>query len=337
MTARAALAGCAVAGKRARRRHLRVVDRTIAHYRAVARVYDEALRDVGLITHEASPLEYWNADRLRGDACTHSYVCVRVTVHFGLSRDVVMHALRTVHIYAKRYFFPGVHAHAPYERDHSGSLPATDALNGEILVLPTGTTVSPADVARVANALRTIYDTRDSSKNDLHKVDLSPLNFDKSGFETALRNINAERDALRAKIDELDKAETRATRGCFTVTSTRIMSQETHSSYETLKRDDHPSQDMSSETEWQLDSRYGGFKVETFAPLCCPGGSQRPELPLRGRMRHLECLRRRASGIRGPRALRLSSTAVRRASRVDLSRGVETSAARGSPGDLPGG
>ena len=51
-------------------------------------------------------------------------------------------------------------------------------------------------------------------------------------------------------------AITRATRGCFNATSTRVfsdkLSQETHSPDKTLKRDDHPSQHMSSETEWKL-------------------------------------------------------------------------------------
>ena len=39
-----------------------------------------------------------------------------------------------------------------------------------------------------------------------------------------------------------------ATKGCFDVTSTRVFSDQwyhkTHAPYETLKRDDHPSQDM---------------------------------------------------------------------------------------------
>ena len=44
-----------------------------------------------------------------------------------------------------------------------------------------------------------------------------------------------------------------AAKGCFNVTSTRVFRdhfcQNKHSPYETLRRDDHSSQDMSSETE----------------------------------------------------------------------------------------
>ena len=52
-----------------------------------------------------------------------------------------------------------------------------------------------------------------------------------------------------------EDAAGRATKGCFDMTSTRVFRdqrcRETRSPYETLKRDDHPSQDMSSETEWR--------------------------------------------------------------------------------------
>ena len=43
---------------------------------------------------------------------------------------------------------------------------------------------------------------------------------------------------------------------------------------------------MSSEIEWQLDSRYGAFKGETFAPFCCPDlGFLREDLAFVGLVR----------------------------------------------------
>ena len=52
----------------------------------------------------------------------------------------------------------------------------------------------------------------------------------------------------------------RATKECFNGTSTRVCSdrwsQNTHSPYEDLRRDDHPSQHhMSSETEWETEPK----------------------------------------------------------------------------------
>ncbi|KAH8050035.1 DegT/DnrJ/EryC1/StrS aminotransferase-like protein [Aureococcus anophagefferens] len=92
-------------------RHLRVVDATLDAYRAVAAAYGDALGAAGLLD---GPLTYWNAPFLGADSgCTHSYVCVRVEPAFGVSRDVVMAELRKAGV-SKRYFFPGVHAHAPY-------------------------------------------------------------------------------------------------------------------------------------------------------------------------------------------------------------------------------
>ena len=61
-------------------------------------------------------------------------------------------------------------------------------------------------------------------------------------------------------VGELESAaKRRATNGCFNVTSTRVFSdqwyQKQHSPYENVRRDDHPSQDMSSETEWETEPK----------------------------------------------------------------------------------
>ena len=188
-------------------RHLRKIDATLDHYRRVARAYDAALRDRGLCP---GPLAYWNADKLdEASGCTHSYVCVRVAPAFGLSRDALMAALRKRAIYAKRYFFPGVHRHAPYAPyappDASLALRTTDVLNGELLVLPTGTDVTEADVRHVVDAIRAVYDARDATCHTDVKV--RPSDCDWSYYDTVLVNIDTERSALQAKLAELDKAE----------------------------------------------------------------------------------------------------------------------------------
>ena len=185
-------------------RHLRVLDATLDAYRAVAAAYGDALGAAGLLD---GPLTYWNAPFLGADSgCTHSYVCVRVEPAFGVSRDVVMAELRRAGVYAKRYFFPGVHAHAPYAHlapREPGFLAATDALNASLLVLPTGAAVAADDVARVVAELTAIH----GAGRVVADAGLAPADWDKSAYDTALATIEGERAALRAKLADLDRAE----------------------------------------------------------------------------------------------------------------------------------
>ena len=115
-----------------------------------------------------------------------------------------MRALRDRGILAKRYFFPGVHCQRPFRDCGRAPLPATDALNREVLVLPTGTVVTDADVSRVAAALR---DVRERRADYADARPLAPRDFDTSNYASALKNIDAEREALRARLGELDRAE----------------------------------------------------------------------------------------------------------------------------------
>ncbi|KAH8060335.1 DegT/DnrJ/EryC1/StrS aminotransferase-like protein [Aureococcus anophagefferens] len=174
-------------------RHLRVVDATLDAYRAVAAAYRDALGAAGLLE---GPLTYWKAPFLGADSgCTHSYVCVRVEPAFGVSRDVVMAELRKAGVYAKRYFFPGVHAHAPYAHlapREPGFLAATDALNASLLVLPTGAAVAAGGVARVVAELTAIH----GAGRVVADAGLAPADWDKSAYDTALATIEGERAAL---------------------------------------------------------------------------------------------------------------------------------------------
>ncbi|MEZ4771119.1 MAG: aminotransferase class I/II-fold pyridoxal phosphate-dependent enzyme [Caldilineales bacterium] len=67
----------------------------------------------------------------------------------GLSRDELVQVLHAENVRARRYFAPGVHRMEPYRSyfPHAGLLlPVTERLAGQVLVLPTGTAVSPEDV-----------------------------------------------------------------------------------------------------------------------------------------------------------------------------------------------
>ena len=182
-------------------RHLRCVDATISVYRRVARVYGEALRRSGLVPEFA---RYWNEPRLDDARDTHAYVIMRIRPTFGLGRDAVMRALRDRGVHAKRYFFPGIHKQRPFLDCPALGLDATDALNSDVLILPTGTVVSAADVERVVAAL---CDVRDHRRDYADAPPLAPREFDTSHYAAALRTIGAERGALRGRLAELDRAE----------------------------------------------------------------------------------------------------------------------------------
>lgn len=86
----------------------------------------------------------------------YQYVVLLVDPTTGLSRDDVWRTLRAENVLARRYFWPGCHRMSPY-RDlfpRAGlSLPHTEAVADQVLVLPTGDSVSPDDIDVIASIL----------------------------------------------------------------------------------------------------------------------------------------------------------------------------------------
>jgi dTDP-4-amino-4,6-dideoxygalactose transaminase len=91
------------------------------------------------------------------DRRNRQYIVVAVDeVEAGLSRDAIVAALHAENVLAKRYFWPGCHRMEPYRSmDTAGqvSLPNTDRLCRELMQLPTGTSVSQAEIARIGDFL----------------------------------------------------------------------------------------------------------------------------------------------------------------------------------------
>jgi dTDP-4-amino-4,6-dideoxygalactose transaminase len=83
----------------------------------------------------------------------HHYVVLEVDrARSGIGRDDLMRVLRAENVLARRYFFPGCHRMPPYRDLQPGVgrfLPVTERLTGCVLCLPTGTGVSPEDVATI--------------------------------------------------------------------------------------------------------------------------------------------------------------------------------------------
>lgn len=89
----------------------------------------------------------------------HNYQYVVVSVdekQGGISRDEILKQLHDQDIIARRYFYPGCHRLEPYRSENPAAallLPVTEKLAASLLCLPTGSTVEPADIDRVCQAL----------------------------------------------------------------------------------------------------------------------------------------------------------------------------------------
>jgi len=84
------------------------------------------------------------------------YVVLEVDPGPGLTRDELQQALWKEGVLARRYFYPGCHAHEPYATRHADAarhLPVTEKLVSRVLCLPTGTAVTEGDIDEVCAIL----------------------------------------------------------------------------------------------------------------------------------------------------------------------------------------
>jgi dTDP-4-amino-4,6-dideoxygalactose transaminase len=75
----------------------------------------------------------------------------------GLSRDALLDILHAENVLARRYFYPGCHRMEPYrseQPDRWRQLPETERLAARLLCLPTGTSISSADVAAICQIVQ---------------------------------------------------------------------------------------------------------------------------------------------------------------------------------------
>jgi dTDP-4-amino-4,6-dideoxygalactose transaminase len=113
----------------------RIVDANGANHRA----YKAALSGVpGITLVPRDPAERHN----------YQYVVVLVDERgAGISRDTLLDVLAAENVFARKYFWPGCHRQ-PIYRARSGHvrLPVTEMLAERVLILPTGTAVTLADI-----------------------------------------------------------------------------------------------------------------------------------------------------------------------------------------------
>lgn len=91
--------------------------------------------------------------------CNYQYVVVQVDASVaGVSRDQLVQILQAENVLARRYFYPGCHQMEPYRSFFPHArllLPETERLSGQVMILPTGTAVTSAEIRKVCEIIRT--------------------------------------------------------------------------------------------------------------------------------------------------------------------------------------
>jgi dTDP-4-amino-4,6-dideoxygalactose transaminase len=82
-------------------------------------------------------------------------IVARIGDSWPLSREHTLHLLQTENVLARPYYSPLNHKTVEYPRI-SPTLPVTEAISGEFMVLPNSTHVSEADVEKIVDILATI-------------------------------------------------------------------------------------------------------------------------------------------------------------------------------------
>jgi dTDP-4-amino-4,6-dideoxygalactose transaminase len=92
------------------------------------------------------------------ERCNFQYMAVEVDARrIGIARDDLIEVLHAENVLARRYFWPGCHRMEPYRTLFPGfseTLPKTEEVADRIVVLPTGSAVSEADIETVCGILR---------------------------------------------------------------------------------------------------------------------------------------------------------------------------------------
>ena len=88
-----------------------------------------------------------------GERCNYQYIVLEMDeAAAGVSRDELVAVLWAENVLARRYFYPGCHRMEPYRSHfpHAGLLlPETDRIGRCVVTLPTGSGVTPEDIAEI--------------------------------------------------------------------------------------------------------------------------------------------------------------------------------------------
>ncbi|MBL8931855.1 MAG: aminotransferase class I/II-fold pyridoxal phosphate-dependent enzyme [Kineosporiaceae bacterium] len=102
-----------------------------------------------------------------GEAANYQYAVLEVEDGDPQLRDRVIDALRAENVMARRYFWPGCHRMAPYADQVPGAgewLPVTELVAGRVIVLPTGTAMTPERAEAVVGIVDAVVSTAASDR-----------------------------------------------------------------------------------------------------------------------------------------------------------------------------
>ena len=127
---------------------LESIDDFIAQNRRNYELYRAGLAGIDGLTFYTLPA---------GDRLNYQYVVLLVDEAVaGISRDMLVEILHAEGVFARRYFYPGIHAAEPYRRataERRAHLPVTERLVQQAMQLPTGTAMSSGDADAVSALL----------------------------------------------------------------------------------------------------------------------------------------------------------------------------------------
>lgn len=128
---------------------LESIDEFIVTNRRNYHCYQERLQDIPGITLIDYPL---------GECANYQYIVLEIDDSItNISRDQLVEILHAEHILARRYFYPGCHQMEPYRSCYPNArllLPETEKLTQRVMLLPTGTAVSPDDISIICEIIR---------------------------------------------------------------------------------------------------------------------------------------------------------------------------------------
>ncbi|MGE3310681.1 MAG: aminotransferase class I/II-fold pyridoxal phosphate-dependent enzyme [Limisphaerales bacterium] len=113
-----------------------------------------------------SLLKYDESER-----CNFQYIVIELDPDTaGLTRDELVAVLHAENVIARRYFWPGCHRMEPYRSyfPHAGLLlPRTERMSERVIVLPTGTAISAADIDVLCGIVKTALSDPDPVRRGL--------------------------------------------------------------------------------------------------------------------------------------------------------------------------
>ncbi|MEA4907340.1 MAG: aminotransferase class I/II-fold pyridoxal phosphate-dependent enzyme [Anaerolineaceae bacterium] len=105
------------------------------------------------------------------EKCNYQYIILDIDPSItGVTRDQLMEILWAENVLARRYFYPGCHKMEPYHSyfPHAGLLlPVTEQVAQQILAMPTGTAVTPEDIAQICQLIAMVVNNADTVRQSL--------------------------------------------------------------------------------------------------------------------------------------------------------------------------